>query len=209
MRARAHLLIVLPVLAVLCATPAVVHADTAELTPCQGHWEGIGRDPWLDAQPYPIEVDIMDGARQCAAVSYVGLCTARWVDCTVVGRWIHATEQLVDAGTCAVGHVTLRCVDASTLELKWEGEPGIMEATLRRVIEPAAEALEPVQPVLPAPKPPAAQEHELDEQRRGCRCSMAFVVVPILGCRRRKAHHGSGHDSGSARVNSRTRRGGR
>lgn len=181
MRARSHLLVRLALLAVIYATPTVAHADTAELTPCQGHWEGMGKDPWLDEPPYPIELDLMDGARQCAAVTYVGQCTARWVDCRVVGRWVHATEELVDPGACAIGRVTLRCVDPTTLALKWEGEPGVMEATLHRVVEAVPETPRPVRPQAV----PTTQEHERREEPRGCGCSLAFVVVPIVGRRRR------------------------
>lgn len=184
MPARPHPLVGPLVLVTLCLTPTTTQADTAELTPCVGRWEGMGKDPWLDDPPYAIELDLMDGARQCATVTYVGQCTARWVDCTVAGRWVHATEELVDPGTCAVGRVTLRCVDPTTLALRWEGEPGVMEATLHRVGPPAPRAEPTVAPREP-PTPTPAEARELEEPPRGCGCTMAFVI-PLVGLRRRR-----------------------
>jgi hypothetical protein len=189
-----RLRLLLPVLVALYLAPLVAQGDTAELTPCQGRWEGMGKDPWLEDPPYAIELDLVDGAQQCATVTYVGQCTARWVDCTAAGRWVHATEELVDPGPCAAGRVTLRCVDPTTLELRWEGEPGIMEATLHRVVEPAPQAKPPVRPAetptpapvpAPAPAPTPTRGGDLGEQRRGCGCNLT-VVIPLVGLRRRR-----------------------
>lgn len=85
MHARPHPLVGLPVLVALYLAPTMARGVTADLTPCVGRWEGVGKDPWLDDPPYAIALDLVDGAQQCATVTYVGHCTARWVDCTVTG----------------------------------------------------------------------------------------------------------------------------
>lgn len=165
----------------------------------------MGKDPWLEDDPYPIEVTVYGGTEHCASVNYVGLCTAKWEDCKAGQDHVTATEHLVERGDCAEGTVTIRCPDPRTLELRWEGEPGVMVATLRReldtvgVPEPLEQAPEGLRVKGPAkreqagePSPPTPPpRRETKETRRGCLGSPLIVPGLLFGLRRRK--HGPLH----------------
>lgn len=142
-------------------------------------------DPWNPGEPYSIELNITGGMQQCASVTYVDMCTTRWVDCKVSGEWVVATEVLVDPGTCIPTKVTLQCVDPDTVALKFEAEPGIMETTLHRlkIEQPPAQAV--AQPPIAVKPPMTIERDEPPRDAGGCGCSLAWMVVLPLGWRRR------------------------
>ncbi len=162
----------------------------ADLTPCVGTWVGEGKDPWLDDPPYAIEVEIFGGEAEWGWVYYDGLGTAKWTECTAKNDWVRATEVLIEAGTCApAGQITVRCVDRDELQLRWEGEPGVMKTTLRRkaVESSASVEVEPPSagPVTPPVADPAASPAEPPPGGCGCDLSLALLLPLGPGWRRR------------------------
>lgn len=136
--------------------PQGARATDADLSPCIGRWEGMAEDPW-DPGPYAMKVDLTGGVQQCATVTYVELCTSRWVDCTAGNDWIKATERLIDPGVCAEGAIEVRCESADALHVRWRGGPGTMETTLHRAPSQPNQPDQPDQPDRPKTRPPSSK----------------------------------------------------
>ncbi len=164
----------------------------ADLTPCVGTWVGKGKDPWLDDPPYGIEVVIVGGEAECGRIDYDGLCTAKWIECTAKGDWVRATEVLIKAGTCApAGQITVRCVDRDELQLRWEGEPGVMKTTLQRKVVESSTRVDPQAPSPGSTPPPPrdAEPSQAEPQPEGCGCDLSLaLLLPVgPGCWRRRS----------------------
>lgn len=168
---------------VVLAVPTSILASRADLTPCQGRWEGTAEDPW-DPGPYVMKVELTGGTEQCATITYEGMCTSRWIECDAKDDWVRAREVLVDPGTCAEGFVEVQCEDPERLHVRWEGAPGVMQTTLNRVAPPTppAKTEEPGEQSEPAPAP----ETKTTARDRGCNCAAAWLLLPGLGLRRRR-----------------------
>lgn len=174
----------------ILAVPTSVLASRADLTPCQGRWEGTAEDPW-DPGPYVMKVDLTGGTQQCATITYEGMCTSRWIECEAKDDWVRAREVLVEPGNCAEGFIEVQCENPDRLHVRWEGEPGVMQTTLNRVGPPTPPATaqpdppkteEPAKPSEPAP----AREVKKTAEDRGCNCAAAWLLLPGLGLRRRR-----------------------
>ncbi|MBL4687048.1 MAG: hypothetical protein JKY37_20800 [Nannocystaceae bacterium] len=180
-------------------SPQGARASDANLSPCIGQWEGMAEDPW-DPGPYAMKVNLTGGVQQCATVTYVELCTSRWVDCTAGNDWVKATERLIDPGVCAEGAIEVRCESADTLHVRWRGGPGIMETTLHRAPSPpnrsnrsnrskaraASSKAEPPPKTPSTPTPPERPEASSCNVSGG-RDSWTWLLLMVLSprCRRR------------------------
>lgn len=171
--------------------PSQARAKEADLSRCVGRWEGTAEDPW-DPGPYVMQVDLTGGVRQCATVTYVDMCTSRWVECTAGPDWVSATETLVDPGPCASGTVEVRCDRSDALHVRWQGSEGIMETTLQRVRTAARQAAtaEPIAggnsaaPLPSSPSPPSAVASSCGGCRTGGSGALLCLVL-LLWHRRR------------------------